>query len=201
MSFKGFVKYPVVLTNWLNQGSSTLTTLGNIINIYSPGVVGANISGRYVAPPSTPYTVIAHLNYNPMDTTGYVICGGLGMSDGTKIITFMIRYQANAYTAAWTVSYCATTTSINADLAGDGGRTYGFPSAKIQWLALRNDGTNIYFYVGDESGQNFYQVYSEAKGAHLGTINEVGIYTVGQNLVSGTNAANVTCDSFQVIGV
>lgn len=197
MSFKGFVKYPIGnnLGSWFNQASSTFTQIGNKYNLYVPKPVsGDNITGRYVAPPSTPYTVITHINVNPTDTTALNYGGGLGFGDGTKTIFMSARHQSNTYTSSWLVAYCATSTSITS-LAGYS-FNYGFPWITNGWMAIRNDGTNIIFYSGDESGKNFYQVYSEAKGDHLGTINEIGIYTD-----SVSSATNVTIDSFQVIGV
>lgn len=200
MSHEGFVKYPLIgsLGSWYNQASSTWTQVGNSYNLYCPVAGTAEaLTGRYDAPPSTPYTVIARVVPNPTDTTGLRLVGGLGFSDGTKAILINTRYQSSTYTSAWAVTYFSNSTTASSNLAG-----YqvgpGFPWAALGWMAIRNDGTNIYFYIGDESGQNFYEIYNEAKGSHLGTINEVGIY-IDHGTTEG--ATDVMVESWRLIGV
>lgn len=195
MSFKGFVKTPLPSTtaDGANAGQ-TWTAFGNIGNMYSPASGGGTYIGRYVTPPSTPYTIIAHFAVNPTTSTALIRGPGLGFADGTKSIIMQTKAHANTYTSGYSVEYFSNTVTLSSTLAGYV-YAYGFPLINIGWQAIRNDGTNIYFYIGDDSGQNFYQIYSEAKGANLGTINRVGIYS---NI--DASIRDWVCDSFRVIG-
>lgn len=200
MSYEGFVQTPIGsnLGSWFHQVSATWTQVGNKYNLYCPVDAGAGDShtGRYDTPPSTPYTVITRVVPNPTDATGLVLVGGLGITDGTKSMYLNIRYQANSQTSSWSVLYNATATTASANVAG---YQYGpgFPWTTLGWMAFRNDGTNIYWYIGDESGQNFYEVYNEAKGAHM-TISGVGIfYDRGTNV----KAVDVMVESWKVLSV
>lgn len=94
--------------------------------------------------------------------------------------------------------WCVNSTTGSANLAG---YQYGngFPWSTITWMAIRHDGTNIYFYIGDESGQNFYQIYSEAKTAHFSSNpTNVGVFI---DHGTGVGFTDIMVESWRVIGV
>lgn len=188
--------------SWYHQASSVATQVGKSLNIFTPkNASGDSIVGYYQVPPATPYTVIAHICNNPgagvINNHGDALhLIGIAFSDGTGSLILNLRFSSTQ-TASWSVLYCANSTTGSANLGNNFQDASGFPWANVGWLMLRNDGTNIKFYVGDSSGKNFELLYSEAKGAHLGTINEIGLFS---DAAGGTDL-NWACDSWQVVGV
>lgn len=199
MSHKGFYKYPVPTSGWgwFNQASSVATTLGNGVNLWTPkNIAGHSITGYTRTAPSTPYTIIAHITMNTQDSTGLEQIG-IGFDDGTKYINLLVKAQANTYTSAWAVQYGITSITTVGDRAGFK-YAYGYPYCELGWLMIRDDGTNIYFYVGDDTGDNYYEVYHEARGNSLTTgPTNVGLYSDAD----ASSTLDWTVDNWQQLGV
>ena len=188
---------------WYNQASSVSTVINNdAVNIKTPkNSTGVSISGLYCAAPATPYTIIASISANPINTIGsstvynpYVF----GFTDGTKVVAIMPRLQSSSTQGLW-VDYCATYSIFSTDLYVSHSSGGDYPYQAAQWLMLRDDGTNIYFYMSGDNQQNgssWVQIFTEARATHL----------TPSNIIFGSNpwgscATNVTLNSATVFAV
>jgi len=207
MSFEGqiFTPPPTASWNWFNQSSGTATTSKqNAINLYVAKHGSANtegVSGYYRTAPSTPYTIIMNLVYNSVDinaTTGKFATCGPGFTDGTKVIFLNPRVFNSGY-SLYVTYFSNSTTLANEDFTDAPATATAHPWAASQWWMIRDDGTNIYFYISEdaqENGSSWVKVYSQARTTRL-TPSSVGFFFNGR----GNADINCTLNSWLSLGV
>lgn len=166
-------------TTWANQGSATITNNAVGVSMYCPSSGGSNaLRFYYEAPPSTPYSFVAHVTMNQLDA-GHNGAAGIGWSDGTAY-QFIGLVGANASGAfinvqAWTNNSSFSTNNYS-----------GAQTRTDCWFEIRDDGTTVYFYMSND-GINFLLAYSVLKsGGALSAYNRVGL--VGNGPGSDTYA-------------
>ncbi len=145
------------LTNWLNQGSATVADSSVGICINAPAAT-ANVTARYAAAPTPPYTITAlisgtrnALSYNNI---------GIGWYDGTNKLHVIAYTVANSGFPFLEVSRWNSPTSYNSDdFTGN-----QFDLAEPIWLQIADDGTNVSFGFSQD-GANFLTLYSVAKSS------------------------------------
>jgi len=147
------------LSNWLNQGSSTVadSAVGISINAPSSGT-SPNISGRYVAVPTTPYTIKALIaaTRNSSNFSGV----GIGWYDGTNKLHVVSYTTNNGGAARIEVNKWNSPTSWSANDFVSQSNSFSQPI----WLQIKDDGTNVSFAFSQD-GSNFLQVHSVAKSS------------------------------------
>lgn len=158
---------------WINQGSATVTDLGDAIALFGPAGTGPNIHLRKKTAPATPYTVeialLSGLTLNDFYSVGFV---WRQSSDG-KLVTFHLELSAAACSfavAKWNspTSFSATYTSLQP-------RT-GYP---LLFLKAQDTGTNrICSFSAD--GQNWAQLHTVGRTDFM-TADEVGFGIKIQN--------------------
>lgn len=160
---------------WQNQSTATLTTtFGGEMILSAIGAGGANISGRFIAYPATPFTRTVAVSVKPLVVNGSTnptnANGGLYISDGTAVETFSI-YGLSTMQIQFGPSVTNITTNITA-----------FPYYTgllnpVVWLRM-DDGVTAankrtFFYSWD--GSNFTQIFQESNTANL-TPTRIGYY-------------------------
>jgi len=174
--------------SYYNQSSTTATTInGSAINFYMPkhGSAGAdNFTGYVRTAPSTPYTIIANVTYNAVDinaTTGLILTPGLGFTDGTSATWTNPRIFETGYSL--TVLYAANSTAGSANVFSDRPATAtAYPWPLTQWYMIRDDGTNVYYYISNDSqdnGSTWVRLYTETRTANF-THSKVGLFWAAQ---------------------
>lgn len=143
------------LTAWLNQGGAVSADSAVGISVDAPPSSTANVTGKYMAAPSAPYTITVLL---AATRNSGVTSAGIGWYDGTAKLQ-VLSYESNGiYGARLRVrSYNSPTTSP----------AYVFTSASNYfsepiWFRIQDDGANISFAFSQD-GVNFIVVYSVAK--------------------------------------
>jgi len=207
MSYKGqkLVPPPTSGWSWYNQQSSTATTIdNNAINFYTPKHGSANAddtTGYYRTAPSTPYTIIANLTYNGVDrnsTTGLVLTPGLGFSNGTTSSYINPRIYDTGYglcVTYWSVHGTANSNDFNDQPA----TATPYPWSTTQWMMIRDDGTNVYYYMSNdnqENGKSWVKILSYGRNVYDIKAN-VGVFWNGRGNVD----INCTINSWQVLAV
>lgn len=165
-----FMGYECVLPlsssfSWINQGSATIDNTLGFAQLATPGSNGStDLRVRTETQPSTPYTLDAICTVNFLQSAGNVSFGvGFRDSGSTKLITLHIEYSTSTL-AAWQVNRWNSPTSFNAAQAT--GVAGSVPSNGVPlFVRLKNDGTNLTFYVGD--GQSWFEFYTEAVGTFI----------------------------------
>jgi hypothetical protein len=156
--------------SWRNQGGSSATVRQG--SIFLQGVAGSGPNLRLYevsVPGSTPYSFTAGMRTLQVGAGSTNV--GLCFDDGTKVVWIALSINGSSPILAVTIIRFNSVTSfssapVNLPIMGvAGGEVY---------LKVRDDGTNIYFYIGTNPF-DLVLVYQEAKGAFLGTITDVGI--------------------------
>jgi len=115
-----------------------------------------------VTPPSPPYKLTALLKMGPAVVNSQTI--GIYFYDGTKLLGFENLVQASL-PGALRIQSCA---NINTDSSNSAvGTSLSFPSVTPTYMQLRNNGTTLFFDIGDTAGKNFVNVYSAAVGSFI----------------------------------
>lgn len=148
------------LATWLNQGTSTVTdaTVGVTMDVPPIGATVANVTGRYKAAPTVPYTIKALIGATRSANSNNAV--GIGWYDGTNklhLIT-LTMFSGTAPTVEVT-KWNNPTSYASADFIS----FFNGYSQPI-WLQLRDDGTNISFSFSMD-GANFLPVFSTAKSS------------------------------------
>lgn len=170
--------------SWINQGGATAggNTGGPMTVVYPPTsgdqirLFGQAVQG------SAPWTVTAEIALF-MPVSNYHIAG-IGLSDGTKFITFALANFSGSGPASilifrWTNATAFSASELNVPFSVPG---------PVLFLRLYDDGTNMN-YSASGDGKTFSPLFSEATGAFL-TATTVGI--VGDaNAADAQNVVNV----------
>jgi hypothetical protein len=207
MSNKGMIYVPPPSSSWsfYNQSSSVATTINNgAINLYMPkhGSANAdNFTGYYRTAPSTPYTIIANVTYNAVDvngTTGTFLTPGLGFTDGTACEFINPRCFSSGY--GLTVLYCDSSTHGSANHFDDRPNTAtAYPWPITQWYMLRDDGTNVFYYMSNDTqdnGRSWVKLFSNGRTTNF-TKSSVGVFWGAL----GNVAMNCTINSWTSLAV
>lgn len=146
------------LTNWLNQGTSTVADAANGIAMDVPpsGATVANVTARYMAAPSTPYAIRTLIAATRSSNSYNAV--GIGWYDGTNKLHLVTLTISNGVIPILEVTKWNSPTSYNAaDLTSNGN---GF--SQPIWLEIRDDGTNVAFAFSQD-GANYLTLFSVAK--------------------------------------
>lgn len=186
--------YPVTLPSsagWTSEGvaaqSGCIAGTVNYTNGYGY-LVGNNLNNesfgaQYRASPgSTPYSFTARMVFDASGIIGQAVygnalsgpsiltgaCIGFRDSGGKYIVFGVLPYEGTPQTFV-SVAYFNSSVSYNTNLAAISNMALMTPLSSLRDLTLKikNDGTNINFYISVDGGQNFALFYSEAITAHL----------------------------------
>jgi len=148
------------LTNWLNQGTSTVadTTVGITMDVPPIGTTVANVTGRYMPAPTPPYTIKALVGATRSSTSPNAV--GIGWYDGTnKLHLFSLTALSGGGPSLEVLKYNSPT-SYSATDAGSPPNGFSQPI----WMQLRDDGTNVSFSFSQD-GANYLPLFSVAKSS------------------------------------
>ena len=191
MSYQGQIWVPPVNTNFTNLNSPYVQTVGN--NIAMSIISTTNLlAGQYTSAPSTPYCITANIVQNPGDYLAgaysqITIGSGMGFYDGTKLVVLMIEWNTSD-TMAMNVYECSSVSSLTSVW---GQRiTSGYPTSMLNWIQIRDDGTNIIFSVATDAGpnspSNWQYVYQQNRTSFLSNVNYVFWGGFGNNTINET---------------
>lgn len=164
-----FIRPALGTFTFINQSSASATdnTIPGPLTLKPAArTVATNIISLAVAQPTPPYTIIALLQrLGPIQAA---VVSGIMLTDGTKYILFGVANVGTAGTQSLVVGrYTTAVLSTTAALI------WGFQSAPLVWLRLVNDGTNITYSISYDR-IDWLPILTEAKGAFLGTITQIG---------------------------
>ena len=211
MSFSGYICFPPANLSFttLNTNSQlTTSTVGNNIAFQAANShSGDNLCGIYVAAPSTPYSCIMQVQTNPGDyinnNSTLTVLAGPGFYNGTTAVT-MFNVWNNSYTMAMDTYNWTNTTTIGGTLAGNR-IAQGYPTANLAWFLCRDDGTDIYFYLGtdgtsEQQPTHWVLLYSESRTSHFTSgPTDVGFFLDSNGTSSQKTYYSLT--SFQTVGL
>jgi hypothetical protein len=147
------------LTNWLNQGSATVSDSAVGLNITAPSSgSSANASARFMAAPSTPYTITA-LIAATRDSNNYSGVG-IGWYDGSNKLHLLSYIIQGGGAPFLEVEKWNSATSWNSNDYGTNKNAFSQPI----WLRIRDDGSNVSFAFSQD-GANFLQIFTVAKAS------------------------------------
>lgn len=206
MSYSGQIWSPPQYTSFttLNAIAGTnITSVGNNIVLYAPPATGDNVVGQYITAPSTPYCIIANLVCNPGDNAGasapQSIVYGLGFYDGTKLIWGGSRWAAGNTGMDTPIFEFANVSTLSARVFSSA-YVEGYPVAMLQWFQVRDDGTNIYFYISTDAGpnppSNWVKLYSQARTSYLTSPSKV-FWGCDTNSSASNSGTYLTLNSWQ----
>jgi hypothetical protein len=163
---------------WANQGGASVSYTQGGEALAAPANSGDSLRVRYIAAPSTPYSIVAI--FNPSNSLGNYINQGLCFynSSSGKLVT--LSYSG---IDSITVQYWTSVTAIS---SAPSITSFSFTGPIV--LKVKDDGTNFLFSASSD-GQHFLQWFSAARGAFL-TPQSVGYFLdlnqginyTGQNL-------------------
>ena len=167
----GFTPLKTSDFTWYNQRSATSTDSAGGINLYAPDYTpdqGYTFTSLYKTAPSTPYKVIANMQYT-YTWQAYVCWGLCWVENGGKSINFMnMTRDTNKGIGRIACHYNSApgTADQRWDYTGD-----YYPD--IRWFQLEDDGTNRNMYISLD-GVNWTLMKSESRTNYC-TPNQVGI--------------------------
>ena len=183
---------PTMPTGWTNvnvSGTRFVTEYsGKALVIGDTSTTGGpQLHGAYIAHGlSSPYRIVAPVRIQAQRTGFMLPALGWRESSSGKLMTFYPLPTANTYQMDnWNsaTSRNAVVSTASTLLSSDTAHH------ALLWMAIRNDGTNIYFEVSaDRNKDNFVTMYSRAiSGAFLSTFDQLflGMY---QETATGRNA-------------
>lgn len=146
------------LTTWLNQGSSVVSDSATGLSLDAPQSATTNLSGRYMAAPTAPYTITVLLGATRNSANGSM--AGIGWYDGTNKLQ-VLSYETNGSSSpVLRVRQFATPTTAPGVNFASASNWFSQPI----WLRVRDDGTNVSCSFSQD-GVNFLDLYSVAKSA------------------------------------
>jgi len=207
MSYQGQVWVPPTNTSFTSFNSPTVQSVGSNIAMYQNSQSGGsdNIVGQYAVAPSAPYCAIANITFNPANYVGQASPGtmlwGMGFYDGTKLIMLNVRF-AETETMWYNITEYSNVNTYFNNVIG-GGTASGYPMSTIQWMQVRDDGTNISFYIATDGGQtqptHWVQLYQQARTSFLSNVNNV---FWGLSATNGAVAPSyLTLNSWQIVSL
>lgn len=143
------------LSTWLNQGSSVVSDGPTGIAIDGPSSASNNLSGRYMAAPSTPYTITALIGATRATSNGG--CVGIGWYNGTAKVQAICLYNFTSGPQINVRQYTSPTVLAGTNYTS-GLNTFTAPI----WFRIADDGTGVSFAISQD-GANFLPVFSTAK--------------------------------------
>lgn len=210
MTYSGQIWVPPTTTSFSNLNfisGTTKTNSGPTITLYVPPAAGDNLVGQSVAAPATPYSVIACVNQNIGDYTSasyaqQTMLAGLGFYDGTRAILAMNRWNSTE-TMGQAVYEWSTVSGISSKVFGQSFAD-GWPTSRNNWFQVRDDGTNITFFVASDDGQRqptmWTQIYQQARLTWLSNVNNI-CWACDSNGGTGDSPSYITLTSFQIINL
>lgn len=161
----------------LNGGSFSKCGNSVILDVVVQAANAHSIVGAYVSAPAAPYCVIMNICNNQGDQANVARGGdtcswGTGFYDGTKLVMMSWQYRGSSTTVSM-ANYVTEFSNVNtasSTVFGSASPT-GYPSNNVNWMQVRDDGTNIYFYVATDGKyqqpSHWAQVYSQSRTAYL----------------------------------
>lgn len=206
MSYSGNVLTPTNNLSFSNLNlitNSTTAQVGGSTILYIPAKTGDNLTAQYVAAPATPYCLIANVvcnqgDYNTNNNTNTIVYG-IGFTDLTKSVLLAMDWN-NTTSSRMAVYNFPTVTSVGV-LAGNNSMASGQPTSLVNWFQIRDDGTNIYFYIALDGMEGapptmWVKLYQESRTAHLASPSNI-FWGADSN---GTGAATfLTLNSWQTV--
>lgn len=169
--------------SWRNQGSATVTTYGNSFFLHAPAGSGDNFRGREITAPGTPYTITTQI-IPQLHRVADPNCGMyVGDNGNGKLVAFGLYPNGNSATGTLVVFYFTNATTYSSTAVSV---NFGVANIPI-WLRINDTGTNFVF-SWSSSGQQFYDVLTVSRTAHLSTPDRVGVYA---NAVNATYPAGM----------
>lgn len=188
--YQGMKVYRPPGTGWTNDQTHTgqeLDYSGGVLHYNNPGTGGSYKAGLlYRTPPATPYRCEFLLAYelsgmypgvdgSPGGSTNVGI--GVAFGDGSSKIVDLMLYVEDSTGFAYGAHHWPNPSGPTGVLQ------YG-PNLYLAdllrnpiWLALRNDGTNIYLEWRLDAAAPWRIFYQEAKAAYLSSVARVGLFT------------------------
>jgi len=159
--------FPITLGSYtpVNVGSTTNNTTNGSVTLFANSVAAGAITAYMKAAPAATFTVRgqgAMTQYATFGNQGG--CLAVAVGDGTKFETIGIFTTGIIYVARW-----STSTSFSADVfTTDVGSTAYLNNARNVFFRVVQDATNLIYSISSD-GQNWFTVYTEAKGAFFTT--------------------------------
>lgn len=154
---------PTTGWSWVNQGAATVDVTKGGIYLTAPAIAGYNFRIRERAI-TEPYIVTAAFSPNLYPVNGTAFGFILRQSSDGKLILFSVYFYNgwNLVGSQW-----ANPTTWSGGLF-----TRGYLITSPMWLQIEDDSTNRIYRVSYD-GQNFQQIYSEARTTFL-TADQIG---------------------------
>jgi hypothetical protein len=147
------------LTNWLNQGSATVSDSSVGVCIDSPtSGTSVNTVGRYGAAPTPPYKITALIAATRASTSYNGV--GIGWYDGTNKLHMLSYFTNNGGAPYFLVVKNNSPTSPNGNDFVSATNAFSQPA----WMQIADDGTNVSFAFSQD-GTNFLTLFSVAKAS------------------------------------
>lgn len=158
--------FPITLASYtaVNVGATTNSSTHGSVTLFSNGA-NAGLTAYMKATPAATFTLIgqaAMTQYTTFGNSG--ACPAITVSDGTKYEVMNINVNGSIYVSRWTTSGSFSADVFNTDAAS----TAYLNNAHNAFFRVTQDATNLTYYLSAD-GQNWFQVYQEAKGAFLTT--------------------------------
>lgn len=152
---------------WVNQGGATATDAGGTIILTVPNGSGTNLRGLKKSVPAASNFVVrgAWLSYM---TTGGNTRSGLGVTDGTKWITFGPSNDASRSIDRWD-----SVTSFNAGDSPVAVQNSQMMHLMLWRISYVHSGTTFTFAVSHDGGLSFRDIGTNS--SFLGTVTGAGI--------------------------
>ena len=173
--------------SWLNQGSATITTVGEALVLYGPADASDSHRIRKKAVPSKPYQIIVHAvpSFFNVNNAGVWV----GWINGTTNFTGL--YQISVGGGLTMNSAKGPVYAFNADYVSTGGHFTYWP-----WIRLTDDASNRRIYVSQTGlDDSWILLHSVATNDFL-TPTDVGFSVNPRN---GTWPTSLTVDSWEEI--
>lgn len=186
------------LSTWDNQGTSTWTdsTNAGVLRVQADSV----LHGKYMAAPSTPYSVYARVNIQHITTTAItnqvIIGGGIllkdtaGDNERLLLELFMERVSGDEQ-PTWGVQLLSWS-GASPPVVGSADAEFGYNNTHWPWLKLDNDGTTLTYSIGPD-GFYWVQIGTQLLSAHIDAAGSIGI---GGRANSAAGTALISCSYF-----
>lgn len=208
MSFNGYNLFPPAATTFTNLNfisGTAVSSVGSNQVLYIPAATGDNVVGQYVAAPSTPYCLIANLvaNQGDQNNTAYtnVTAYGIGFYDGTKLQGIFSEWASGTSQRLSILSFNSVS-SLNSATWGNKSQG-GQPTGMMNWFQIRDDGTNIYYYVAMDGTNgsiptHWVKLYQASRLTFLANVNNI-CYWCDSN--SNSTPTYLTLQSWQTLSL
>lgn len=159
--------------SWVNQGTSTITDVGDgRVVLGAPSAGGNNLVARVRTAPATPYTLIARVDGACITLGGNDGWGVCFRESSTSEITMFYRQPTDATPAC--VENWTNPTTFSASLANT-----AYLAATPTWFRLTDDGTNLTFALSyDGFSASFIQIHTMGRTTFMaGGPDQIGFIT------------------------